>query len=220
MRIGVAEDVALLREGIAAILEQHGHIVAWTVEDADRLRAQLGTADDIDLLIADVRMPPHNTDDGPRAAVDLRARRPTVGILILSQHLGNEYARSLLATAPDAPDAPGGTGYQLKERVGRVADFIHSVETVGAGGVSIDPKVIAHLMQERADHGPLDTLGDREREVLALMAEGQTNEQIAQTLHFSPATVERHISAIFTKLALNTHPGNKRVLAVLEYLRD
>lgn len=217
MRIGVAEDVALLREGIAAILEQHGHAVVWTVEDADRLRAQLGTADDIDLLIADVRMPPHNTDDGLRVAVELRARRPTVGILVLSQHLGNEYARSLLATAPDAP---GGTGYQLKERVGRIADFIHSVETVGAGGVSIDPKVIAYLMEERSHQGALGALGDREREVLALMAEGQTNEQIAQNLHFSPATVERRVSAIFTKLDLHAHPGNKRILAVLEYLRN
>lgn len=139
-----------------------------------------------------------------------------MGIMVLSQHLGNEYARRLLATAPDAP---GGTGYLLKERVGRVADFLTAVDTIGGGGVSIDPIVIAHLISDQPSSAPTKDLGERERDVLALMAEGHTNEQIAAALHFGAATIERHISNIFAKLGLQAHPGNKRVLAVLEYLR-
>lgn len=219
MRIGVAEDVALLRAGIVALLEQHGHTVLWAAADADELRARLseaGKGDDLDLLITDVRMPPRGTDDGLRVAVGLRTQRPRVGILILSQHLGNEYAKTLLATAPNAA---GGTGYLLKERVGRVSDFLSAVESVGTGGVRIDPKVIAHLLDTQDVTGPLANLTDRERHVLACMAEGSTNEQITERLHVSAATVERHISSIFMKLGLQDHPGNKRVLAVLEHLR-
>lgn len=219
MRIGIAEDIALLRGGMAAILEQHGHAVLWAAADANELRARLGAdeSDGLDLLIADVRMPPRNTDDGLRAAVDLRAHRPGIGILILSQYLGNEYARTLLATAPDAG---AGTGYLLKERIGRVSDFLTAVETVGAGGVSIDPKVIAHLIASESAAVPLSALTERERNVLALMAEGATNEQITERLHLSTATVERHISSIFAGLGLHDHPGNKRVLAVLEHLKN
>jgi DNA-binding NarL/FixJ family response regulator len=220
MKIGIAEDVALLRAGIAAVLEQHGHSVLWTAADADELRNRLScndTGSAVDLLITDVRMPPKDTDDGLRVAVDLRAHRPGVGVLILSQHLGNEYARTLLATAPEAA---GGTGYLLKERVGRVSDFLAAVETVGTGGISIDPKVIAHLVNSQTAAGPLSTLTPREKDVLTLMAEGATNEQITSRLHLSAATIERHISSIFTKLGLQGHPGNKRVLAVLEHLRS
>lgn len=220
MKIGIAEDVALLRAGIAAILEQHGHTVLWTAADADELRKRLAHNNEstaIDLLIADVRMPPHNVDDGLQAAVELRTHQPGIGVLILSQHLGNEYARTLLATAPDAA---GGTGYLLKERVGRVSDFVTAVETVGTGGISIDPKVIAHLVNSHTAAVPLSTLTPREKEVLTLMAEGATNEQITGRLHLSAATIERHISSIFTKLGLQGHPGNKRVLAVLEQLRN
>lgn len=164
MKIGIAEDVALLREGIAAILQQSGHTVLWTAEDADELRARLaesGESESLDLLIADVRMPPLNTDDGLRVAVELRSSRPEIGILILSQYLGNDYARTLLATAPNAE---GGTGYLLKERVGRVSDFLAAVESVATGGVSIDPKVVAHLLDSRTVAGPLAMLTDRERE--------------------------------------------------------
>lgn len=220
MRIGIAEDVALLRAGIVAILQQHGNTVLWEAADADELRARLAESEasgGIDLLIADVRMPPTNTDDGLRAAVDLRTRRPKIGILILSQHLGNEYARTLLATAPNAA---GGTGYLLKERIGRVSDFLSAVESVAKGGLSIDPKVVAHLIEVQHRSGHLSMLNDRERLVLSLMAEGSTNDLITGRLHLSAATVERYISNIFTKLGLQDQPGNKRVLAVLEYLKS
>lgn len=220
MRIGIAEDVALLREGITSLLEQHGHTVLWSVSDANELRARMHTpADDQipELLIVDVRMPPDNTDDGLRAAVDIRTNYPEVAILILSQHLGNEYAKELLA---GAPEASGGTGYLLKERVGRVTDFLTAIDTVGNGGVSIDPKVVAALLDTGPARGTLTTFTDREREVLAHMAEGHTNEQITRLLHLSAPTIERYISGIFVKLDLSEHPGNKRVLAVLEYLKN
>lgn len=217
MRIGLAEDVTLLREGIAAILTATGHHILWSVADADELAARLDNDADLpDLLIADVRMPPTDTDDGIRVAVDLRARHPEIGILILSQHLGNEYAKTLLSTAPDAE---GGTGYLLKERVGRVADFLATIEVIGEGGISIDPKVVAHLLDPKASNGALEALSEREHTVLALMAEGRTNEQISRMLHLSAATVERHISTIFTALGLHSKAGNRRVLAVLEHLR-
>lgn len=217
MKIGLAEDVTLLREGIAAILTAAGHHILWSVADADELAARLDNGTDLpDLLIADVRMPPTDTDDGLRVAVDLRARHPEIGILILSQHLGNEYAKTLLATTPDAK---GGTGYLLKERVGRVADFLDAIEAIGEGGVSIDPKVVAHLLDPKSATGPLDALSEREHAVLSLMAEGQTNEQISRMLHLSAATVERHIGTIFTTLGLHSKAGNRRVLAVLEHLR-
>lgn len=219
MRIGIAEDVALLREGITALLEQNGHTVLWAVADASQLRARMTDPEAEampDLLTVDVRMPPENTDDGLRAAVDIRNQHPGVAIMILSQHLGNEYAKELLATAPESA---GGTGYLLKERVGRVSDFLTAIDTLGHGGVSIDSKVIAHLLDAQPASGSLGTLTDRERAVLVLMAEGRTNEQIIGHLHLSAATVERHISTIFTKLDLGERPGNKRVLAVLEYLK-
>lgn len=219
MRIGIAEDVTLLREGITSLLEQHEHTVLWSASDANELRARMhAPADDEtpELLIVDIRMPPDNTDDGLRAAVDIRKNHPEIAIMILSQHLGNEYAKELLT---GAPETSGGTGYLLKERVGRVTDFLTAIDTVSQGGVSIDPKVVAALLDSGHGHGALATLTDREREVLAHMAEGHTNEQITKLLHLSTPTIERHISSIFTKLNLSEHPGNKRVLAVLEYLK-
>lgn len=220
MRIGIAEDVALLREGITALLEQHGHTVLWSVSDANELRTRMHAPmrnETPELLVVDVRMPPDNTDDGLRAAVDIRRAHPEIAIMILSQHLGNEYAKELLA---DAPETAGGTGYLLKERVGRVADFLAAIDTVSQGGVSIDPKVVAALLGSGPIRGALASLTEREHEVLAHMAEGHTNEQITRILHLSAPTVERHISSIFTKLNLSERPGNKRVLAVLEYLKN
>lgn len=220
MRIGIAEDVALLREGMTALLEQHGHSVIWSVADANELRARMNNPapeTTPELLIVDVRMPPDNTDDGLRAAVEIRKRRPETAIMILSQHLGNEYARELLSTAPDSA---GGTGYLLKERIGRVSDFLSSIDALEQGGISIDPKVVAALLSAQPAGGILSSLTDRERETLALMAEGHTNEQITGLLHLSAPTVERNIGSIFTKLNLSEHPGNKRVLAVLEYLKN
>ncbi|GAA4890339.1 MULTISPECIES: response regulator transcription factor [Actinomycetes] len=217
MRIGIAEDVALLRAGITSLLEQYGHTVLWSVSDANELRARMADDQTPELLVVDVRMPPDNTDDGLRAAIDIRRNNPEVAILVLSQHLGNEYAKELLA---GAPEASGGTGYLLKERVGRVTDFLTAIDTVGNGGVSIDPKVVAALLDAGPGRGALASLTDREREVLARMAEGHTNEQITKLLHLSAPTIERHISSIFTKLDLSDRRGNKRVLAVLEYLKS
>lgn len=219
MKIGIAEDVTLLREGITALLDQHGHSVLWAVGDANELLARSldSTTDETpDLLIIDVRMPPDNTDDGLRAATEIRRQHPEIAIMILSQHLGNEYARELLATAPESG---GGTGYLLKERVGRVADFLSALDTLEQGGISIDPKVVGALLASQPAGGTLSGLTERERDTLELMAEGHTNEQVASHLHVSMPTVERHVSGIFTKLGLSEHPGNKRVLAVLEYLR-
>lgn len=219
MRIGIAEDVTLLREGITAILNQNGHTVLWSVGDAGSLLARMrNPAPEAtpELLIVDVRMPPDNTDDGLRVAIEIRRNAPQIAIMILSQYLGNEYARQLLATAPDSA---GGTGYLLKERVGRITDFLNAVEVLGRGGVSIDSKVVAALLSAQPAGGVLAAFSDREREILALMAQGQTNDQITRQVHLSIPTVERHISSIFTKLNLNEKPGNKRVLAVLEYLK-
>jgi DNA-binding NarL/FixJ family response regulator len=219
MKIAIAEDVALLREGIAAILEQNGHTVLWSVADATALRGRFWPSPDAelpDVLIADVRMPPDESDDGLRAAVAIRREFPQIGILILSQHLGNEYAKELLSTAPEAP---GGTGYLLKERVGRVSEFLSALDAIGHGGVSIDSKVIAHLLNTVAPSVSLAALAPREQEVLQLMAEGRTNSQIGDELYLSAPTVEKHIGSIFLKLGFQRTDGNKRVLAVLEYLR-
>jgi DNA-binding NarL/FixJ family response regulator len=167
------------------------------------------------LVIVDVRMPPGHTDDGLRAAIAIRGEYPHIGILVVSQYLGNEYARELLDTAPESD---GGTGYLLKERIGRIDDFLEAVETVGAGGVTIDPKVIAHLLALPQRAVPLSKLTDRESEVLHLVAAGHTNAQIEAALHLSAPTVEKHVGSIFMKLGLHPGDGNRRILAVLHYL--
>lgn len=212
--MGVAEDVVLMRQGIVAVLASGGHEVAWEVGSADAI-VESFRADPPDVLVTDVRMPPGNLDDGLRAALAVRREFPRAGILVLSQYIGNEYARALLAGA-EASD--GGTGYVLKESVGRVSQFLRALDDVAQGGVSIDPKVVAHLLapQERS---PVSTLSARQREVLELIAQGRTNAQIARELHISRATAERTISQIFTSLGLAERDGNLRVLAVLEYLK-
>ncbi|OUE20395.1 Transcriptional regulatory protein DegU [Clavibacter michiganensis] len=218
MRIAIAEDVPLLREGMAAILSRAGHEVIWTTGDADAVRALLSDATGRgvpDLLIVDVRMPPRNADDGLRAAVDLRVDRPGVGILVVSQHIGNAYARELLATAPGSS---GGTGYLLKERIGDIAQFLDAVDVVAAGGTVIDDKVVAQLLATPTSRRRMDPLTARESEVLALVAEGRTNHQIERRLHLSAPTVEKHVSSIFQKSGLTAESGNRRVLAVLRYL--
>lgn len=213
MRIAVAEDVLLMRQGIVAILGAGGHEVIWEAADASEILPRcLETPPEV--LVTDVRMPPGNSDDGLRAALAVRSRLPNVGILVLSQYVGNEYARKLLASAPDVL---GGTGYLLKESVGRVSSFLESLDRVARGEVDIDPKVVAHLLER--DRSPIARLTPRQREVLELLAQGRTNAQIAEALFISPATLERTISQIFTALGVSEAEGNRRVLAVLEYLR-
>jgi DNA-binding NarL/FixJ family response regulator len=210
----VAEDAPLLREGIAHVLTQAGLEVVARAADAEELLAKV-RAYRPDVAVVDIRMPPTNTDDGLRAAIALRAEFPHLGILLLSQYVEETYAEELLEAGTR------GAGYLLKDRVGDVTSFIDSVHRVAAGGSVLDPEVVALLVGRRAtDDGPLASLSNREREVLALMAEGRTNLAIARTLFLSEGAVEKHIRAIFTKLDLpadaDTH---RRVLAVLAYLR-
>lgn len=213
MRIGVAEDDVLMRQGIVAVLTSGGHEVVWETGDAgDTVRHCLRHRPE--MLVTDVRMPPSNSDDGLRAALVIREDQSDLPVVVLSQYSGNEYARRLLA---GAAKSGGGTGYLLKESVGRVSQFLATVDAVGRGDVVVDPRVVTHLLAQ--ERHPYTNLAGREREVLALLAHGRTNSQIAAELQFSSATLERTISHIFTTMGLNEVEGNRRVLAVLEYLR-
>ncbi|GAA2373676.1 response regulator transcription factor [Gordonia cholesterolivorans] len=207
VRIVVAEDSVLLTEGLVRILEGAGHQVVGTVADAPALREI--DVDSIDLLITDVRMPPGHGDDGLRAALDLRRRRPDLPVLVLSQYVAAAYARRLLGT-----EGGGRVGYLLKERVGRIADFLRAVETVCAGGVVVDPEVVSALFATAA----LDRLSPRESQVLALMARGASNSEIAAALVVSDAAVAKHVANIFLKLDLPPETDNRRVRAILLYL--
>ena len=193
MRIVLAEDEALLREGLRVLLEHAGH----------------------DVVVTDVRMPPGRTDDGLRAAIELRREHPRLPILLLSQYLGNEYLRRLLDSAADDP-CSGGVGYLLKDRVAHVHEFMQALQTVACGGVVVDRKVISALMRRREDR--LERLTPREREVLRHVSAGETNHGIAEALHLSDGAVVKHIGAIFDKLGLSRREGNRRVLAVLAFL--
>jgi DNA-binding NarL/FixJ family response regulator len=213
VRVVIAEDSVLLREGIERILAEYG----------DEVVGALGTADDLiptvvqtapDVVIVDVRMPPTHTDEGLRAAVDLRQRRPGTPVLVLSQYVEERYASELLAGDTRA------VGYLLKERVADVADFVDALHRVAGGGTVLDPEVVAQLLARRRA-GPLDALTPREREVLGLMAEGRSNAGIARQLVISEGAVEKHISSIFGRLGLApTDTEHRRVLAVLTWLRD
>ena len=213
MRIVIAEDGALLRAGLVGLLERAGHTVVAEAGDAPELEAAVAGCDPLpDIVITDVRMPPTMTDDGLRAAIRLRAAQPRLPIMVLSQYVAPAYAAELLDAATDA-----GTGYLLKERVGRVADFITSLTMVADGGVVVDPEVVASLLRSRSVDSRLTP---REREVLALMADGSSNSQIAEKLVVSPAAVAKHVANIFMKLELGPDQENRRVRAVLAYLRD
>ena len=218
MRIVLAEDEALLREGLVMLLEHAGHDVVASVATATELVHVVKRGDPAvppDIVITDVRMPPGRTDDGLRAAIELRRDRPHLPILLLSQYLGNEYLQRLLASAEDDPRS-GGVGYLLKDRVAHVHEFMQALQAVASGGVVVDRKVISALMRRSEDR--LERLTPREREVLQHVSAGETNHGIAEALHLSDGAVVKHIGAIFDKLGLSQREGNRRVLAVLAFL--
>jgi DNA-binding NarL/FixJ family response regulator len=213
MRIVIAEDSVLLREGITRLLAEYGDEVVGAVGDASRL---LATVDEFnpDVVIADVRMPPTFTDEGLRAAVELRSVRPDTPVLVLSQYVEERYATELLGAGTI------GVGYLLKERVADVAEFIDALHRVAEGGTVLDPEVVQQLFARSRRRQPLETLTPRELEVLGLMAQGRSNAGIAQQLVVSAGAVEKHISSIFGKLGLPvTDTEHRRVLAVLQYLQ-
>jgi DNA-binding NarL/FixJ family response regulator len=209
----VADDSPLLREGVAHVLAENGIEVLAQVGDPNALLRAVERLQP-DLAIVDVRMPPTQTDEGARAAVEIRSRYPDVGVLLLSQVIEAQYALTLLS------EHPHGFGYLLKDRVLAIDDFIQSVNRVAAGGTAIDPDVVSQLLGRRRAHDPLDELTPREREILALMAEGRSNHGISKKLYLSPKTVESHVHNIFAKLAITAAADDhRRVLAVLAYLR-
>ncbi|MGI5132793.1 response regulator [Pseudonocardia sp. CA-107938] len=215
MRIVIAEDDALLREGLALLLRAEGLDVAAAVDNPEDLLAAIET-ERPDVAVVDVRMPPTFRDEGLRAAVDARRRHPGLGVLVLSAHVEESYASELLAGG-----TTGGIGYLLKERVGRVADFLDALRRVAAGGTALDPEVVAQLIVRRRADDPLYGLTPREREVLALMAEGHSNTTIGRHLVVTDGAVHKHIGNIFAKLGLAADDtADRRVAAVLTYLRS
>jgi DNA-binding NarL/FixJ family response regulator len=213
VRVILAEDSVLLREGLARLLADAGIDVTRTVADADALLAAVD-ADPPDVVVTDIRMPPTFTDEGLTAALTIRARHPQVAVLVLSQYLEAAYAERLLGHSAT------GAGYLLKDRVNDVTALCDAIVRVARGEAVVDPEVIRTLVgRPRVDH-PLDRLTEREREVLALMAEGRSNQGIGERLFLSPKTVEGHVGAIMTKLHITeSRDENRRVLAVIRYLR-
>lgn len=206
-----------MRSGIREILISSGHEVIRECESATELiRAVDSLARDAqlpDLVLTDVRMPPGNTDDGLRAAIDLRSRHRGLPILVLSAYVTGPYVRELLK----GPGADGAVGYLLKEKVGRIADFVRVLDTVAGGGVVIDPEVIKYITHSAPEEGPLARLTPREQEVLALMAEGRSNAEIAEELFLSGAAVSKHVANVFLKLGMPPGQDNRRVKAILTW---
>jgi DNA-binding NarL/FixJ family response regulator len=214
LRVALAEDSFLLRQGVARLLEDTGFEVAWQAGDADELLAR-AAADPPDVALVDIRMPPTFSDEGLRAARALADSAPEVGVLILSQYVETDFAYEILAG-----ESPG-RGYLLKDRVSDLDAFADAVRRVGEGGSVVDPEVVDALLKRQRAATPLDALTEREREVLALMAEGRSNQAIGDRIHLSPKTIETHVHAIFTKLGLEPTPDDhRRVLAVVTYLRE
>jgi DNA-binding NarL/FixJ family response regulator len=213
MRIVIADDAVLLREGAARLLEEAGFEVVAQAGDADDLLRKV-RAHTPDVAIIDVRMPPDNVDDGLRVALTIREELPDVGILMLSQYVEDRYLGELLAGGAE------GVGYLLKDRLADVDRLTEAVQRVAGGGSVLDPEVVAQMLGRSREAGPLDSLTDREREVLGRMAEGRTNRAIAEELFVSERAVERHVTSIFSKLDLPAgEQDHRRVLAVLAYLR-
>jgi len=213
MRVAIAEDAVLFRAGLASLLTEAGITVTASVGSAEELLAAIDR-DPPDAAIIDIRMPPTHTTEGLQAAARISAATPDVGVLILSQHVEAHYALRLIN------ERPRGAGYLLKERVMDVGEFIDSVRRVAAGGLVVDPEVVSELLAGARRAGPLDRLSARERDVLALIAEGKTNQAIAERLVLTEKTVDSHIRSIFLKLDLPaTSHDHRRVLAVLTYLR-
>ena len=212
MRVVIAEDLFLLRDGLTRMLEAHGLEVAAAVDNPDDLLAAVGTCDP-DVAVIDVRLPPTYTDEGLRAALAARRERPGLPVLVLSQYVEQLYARELLA------DGSGGIGYLLKDRVSDSAQFIDAVRRVAAGGTAMDPEVIARLLARNHGAGAGAALSPREREALALIAEGRSNAAVAARLVITERAVAKHTASIFLKLGLQpSEDDNRRVLAVLAYL--
>ena len=212
MRIVIAEDSALLRDGLTRMLTDHGHQVVGAIDDAVGL-AQLVEREDAELVVLDVRMPPTHTDEGIRAALELRAHWPSLPIVVLSQYVEENYASELLA------GDLGAIGYVLKDRVTDVGQFVETVERVANGGTAIDPEVVSQLLARTRRQQPVADLTPREREVLGLMAEGRSNTAIAEKLVITQRAVEKHVKNIFQKLRLApADTDHRRVLAVLRYL--
>jgi DNA-binding NarL/FixJ family response regulator len=213
VRVVLADDSLLLREGVARLLEDAGLDVVAQAGDAEDLLRKVG-AHKPDVAVVDVRMPPTHTDEGLRAAAEIRERFPEVGVLVLSQYIEEAYAMELLSS-----DAAG-VGYLLKDRVADLDRFVDSVRRVGEGGSALDPEVVSRLLGRRRQEDPLAEISPREREVLQLMAEGRSNHAIASELVVTERAVEKHVTSIFTKLNLPpTADDHRRVLAVLTYLR-
>ena len=209
----VGEDQPIVREGIVHVLQDSGFEVVGTAENARDL-VRITGAQRPDVVVTDIQMPPDNADDGLRAALEIRATVPGVGVLVLSQFLEDRYAMDLVA------DSAEGVGYLLKENISDLRMFTEAVRRVASGGSALDPNVVARLVGRKRKAGPLDNLTPRERDVLALVAEGRSNAGVAQELVVSVAAVERHVTSIFDKLGLHRSPEqHRRVLAVLKYLR-
>ena len=214
LRVVIGEDDVLLREGIARLLtDADFEVVAQAGDAPDLLRKALAHRPAV--VIADVNMPPGHTDDGLRAAIEVRRQRPGTGVLVLSQYYEERYALDLIG------DRAEGVGYLLKERVGDLESFIDAVTRVAGGGSALDPEVVGRMLGRRQRNSPLHRLSPRERDVLAAMAEGKSNHGIAQALLVSQAAVEKHVTSIFHKLQLDpAQTEHRRVLAVLTYLRN
>jgi DNA-binding NarL/FixJ family response regulator len=213
MRVVVADDSVLLREGVVRLLEENGFEVVGQAGDAEDLIRKV-RAHKPDVAVVDIRMPPTNTDDGLRAALEIRAELPDTGVLVLSQYVEEGYALDLVG------DSAGGVGYLLKDRVADVDRFVDSVKRVADGGSALDPEVVSQLVGRARRDDPIDELTPREREVLELMAEGRSNNAIAEHMTVTERAVEKHVTSIFSKLGLTpASEDHRRVLAVLAFLR-
>jgi len=212
IRVAIAEDTAILRDGLVQLLAERGFEITDAVGDPGALRSAVGEGSP-DVVVIDIRMPPTFTDEGLRVAIELRKEHPGLGILLFSQYIETRYAAELLA------DDATGIGYLLKDRVADVSDFVDALVRVASGGTALDPEVVTQLVGASRKKGSISSLSPREREVLSLMAEGRSNAAIARTLVVSEGAVEKHVANIFTKLDLPvSQSDHRRVLAVLRFL--